>query len=198
MIWQRISGENPGKTGEIGEGGRFFAFHRVIYFAKKTKEGPSHRPRSEASIPWLEVREPMAVKKSKPADAAAKKAPATKSTIKPGKSASAKPKAAAPAVASDTASKAETPKAAPKKAAAAPKKAAAPVKLTDRQLEFLKQIHSTKEEGYLTAKKAEQKTIETLLDKKLIKKGAKDKTSGHFRYTVSKAGEKHLSTVSPA
>lgn len=47
----------------------------------------------------------------------------------------------------------------------------------------------------MTAKKAEQKTIETLLDKKLIKKGAKDKTSGNFRYTVSKAGEKHLSSI---
>jgi hypothetical protein len=138
----------------------------------------------------------MAVKKSKPADAVAKKAPATKS--KPKKSAAKKTKADAPVVASDTAVKAETPKAAPKKAAAAPKKAAAPVKLTDKQLEFLKQIHSTKEEGYLTAKKAEQKTIETLLGKKLIKKGAKDKTSGNFRYTVSKAGEKHLSTITPA
>ena len=140
----------------------------------------------------------MAVKKSKPAEAT-KTAPATKSATKPKKSAAAKPKKAAmPAVASDTAAKAETPKAAPKKAAAAPKKAAAPVKLTDRQLEFLKQIHSKKEEGYLTAKKAEQKTIDTLLDKKLIKKGAKDKTSGNFRYTVSKAGEKHLSTITPA
>ena len=138
----------------------------------------------------------MAVKKSKPAEAVAKKAPATKS--KPKKSAAKKTKAEAPVVASDTAVKAETPKAAPKKAAAAPKKAAAPVKLTDKQLEFLKQIQSTKEEGYLTAKKAEQKTIETLLGKKLIKKGAKDKTSGNFRYTVSKAGEKHLSTITPA
>ena len=136
----------------------------------------------------------MAVKKSKPAEAVAKKAPATK----PKKSAAKKTKAEAPVVASDTAVKAETPKAAPKKAAAAPKKAAAPVKLTDKQLEFLKQIQSTKEEGYLTAKKAEQKTIETLLGKKLIKKGAKDKTSGNFRYTVSKAGEKHLSTITPA
>jgi len=138
----------------------------------------------------------MAVKKSKPAEAVAKKAPATKTT--PKRSAAKKTKADAPAVASDTAVKAETPKAAPKKAAAAPKKAAAPVKLTDKQLEFLKQIHSTKEAGYLTAKKAEQKTIETLLGKKLIKKGAKDKTSGNFRYTVSKAGEKHLSTITPA
>ncbi len=142
----------------------------------------------------------MAVKKSKPAEAEAKKAPSKTSTTKPKKAAAAKPKAAAPVVATDTASKAETPKAsaAPKKAAsAAPKKAAAPVKLTERQLEFLKQIKGAAE-GYMTAKKAEQKTLETLLDKKLIKKGAKDKASGNFRYTVSKAGEKHLSSVSPA
>jgi transcription initiation factor IIF auxiliary subunit len=140
----------------------------------------------------------MAVKKSKPATAATK-APAKKSATKPKKASATKAKAKAPAVASDTASKAETPKAtaAPKKAAkAAPKKAAAPVKLTENQLKFLKQIQEAKE-GYLTAKKAEHKTLETLLDKKLIKKGAKDKASGNFRYTVSKAGEKHLSTIPP-
>jgi hypothetical protein len=138
----------------------------------------------------------MAVKKSKPAEAPAKKAPATK----PKKSAAPKVKAVTPVVATDTASKAATPKAsaAPKKAASvAPKKAAAPVKLTERQLEFLKQIRGATE-GFITAKKAEQKTLETLLDKKLIKKGAKDKASGNFRYTVSKAGEKHLSSVSPS
>jgi RNA polymerase primary sigma factor len=142
----------------------------------------------------------MAVKKSKPAEAPAKKASATKTTPKPKKAAS-KTKAAAPVVATDTASKAETPKAsaAPKKAAsAAPKKTAAPLKLTEKQLEFLKQIKGAAESGYMTAKKAEQKTIESLLDKKLIKKGAKDKASGSFRYTVSKAGEKHLSTISPS
>jgi hypothetical protein len=140
----------------------------------------------------------MAVKKSKPAAVKAEKAPETKTAAKPKKSAATKVKAVAPAVAVDTASKAQTPKAAPpstKKAAV--KKAAPPVKLTERQLEFLKMIHGVTE-GYLTAKKAEQKTLETLLDKKLIKKGAKDKASGHFRYTVSKAGEKHLSTSSPS
>jgi hypothetical protein len=141
----------------------------------------------------------MAVKKSKPAESTAKKATTTKAAPKPKKAAAPKTKAA-PAVASDTASKAETPKASPapkKTVAAAPKKAPAPVKLTERQLEFLKLIHGASESGYMTAKKAEQKTLETLLDKKLIKKGAKDKASGSFRYTVSKAGEKHL-TNSPS
>lgn len=143
----------------------------------------------------------MAVKKSKPAEAATKKAPAKPAAMKPKKAVATKAKEAKPVVASDTAAKAETPKpsaAAPKKAAAvAPKKAAAPVKLTEKQLEFLKLIHSAKD-GYTTAKKAEQKTLETLLDKKLIKKGAKDKTSGNYRFTVSKAGEKHLSATTSA
>ena len=164
----------------------------------------------------------MAVKKSKPVAAetpkaaAPTKAPATKKKAEapapspeptPVAAASKAPapkakKAASPAVASDTASKAETPKPAlaPKKApaAATAKKVAAPVKLTDRQLEFLKQIHGAKDSGYLLEKKAEHKTIEALINRKLIKKGAKDKASGHFRYMVSKAGEKHLSTLPPA
>ncbi len=136
----------------------------------------------------------MAVKKSKPAETAAKKAPSKKPATKPKKApaATAKAKATTPAVAPETSVKA----AAPKKAAAtkaAPKKAAPVVKLTESQLKFLKQIQDAKE-GFLTAKKAELKTIEALLGKKLVKKGAKDKASGNFRYTVSKAGEKHLST----
>ncbi len=147
----------------------------------------------------------MAVKKSKP-EAAAPKAPekkvATKSSASP-KSSAVKAKEAAPAVATDTASKASTPKPSPvdakaPAAKAAPKKVAAPVKLTDRQVDFLKQIYGAKDAGYLLEKKAEQRTIDALLDRKLIKKGAKDKTSGHFRYMVSKAGEKHLSTLPPA
>ena len=73
-------------------------------------------------------------------------------------------------------------------------KGAAPIKLTDRQRDFLKTISAMKE-GYTTAKKAEQKTIETLLDRKLIKRGAKDKQSGNYCYLVSKAGEKHLSQI---
>jgi hypothetical protein len=147
----------------------------------------------------------MAVKKSKPAADSTPKAPATKAAPKTKKAAPKVAKAAIKAVATDTASKAETPKpapapapaskaAAPKAAAAAPKKAPVAIKLTDRQLDFLKQIHGASEDGYLLVKKAEQRTIEALLDRKLIKKGAKDKASGNYRYTVSKAGEKHLST----
>ena len=105
------------------------------------------------------------------------------------------------AVASGTAPKAGTPKPSAAKAAlpkpATAKTAAAPVKLTERQLEFLKMIHGTKEPGFLVGRKADQRTIDALMDRKLIKKGAKDRESGNFRYSVSKAGEKHLTTSPP-
>jgi hypothetical protein len=130
----------------------------------------------------------MAVKKSKTGTAPAPKKAATKTSKK------AAPKKAA----ADTATKTATPKA-PKKAA--PKAAAkkpAPVKLTDKQAEFLKTIKSAGEAGYKGDKKAEAKAIDALLGKKLIKKGAKDKSTGVFVYTVSKAGEKHLSTPAPS
>lgn len=107
-------------------------------------------------------------------------------------------KAAAPEAA---AKPAEAPKPAPAKPAPAkpaakeaPKKAA-PVKLTEKQLDFLKTIHGAEASGgYLLSKKAEQRTIDALLDRKLIKRGPKDKESGNYRYSVSKAGEKHLSS----
>ncbi len=137
----------------------------------------------------------MAVKKSKPAETAAKKAPAKKAAAKPKKASAVKAKAT-PAT-PETAVKAAAPKKAAPKKGAAPKKAAAVVKLTDNQVKFLKMILEAKE-GFLTAKKAELKTLESLLEKKLVKKGAKDKASGSFRFTVSKAGEKHLSTLPPA
>jgi len=99
---------------------------------------------------------------------------------------------------SPTVSSAKTSKsAATAKKTTAPKKAApAAVKLTDRQLDVLKAVLGTKEGGYLADKKAEAKTLDALASKKLIKKGAKDKASGHVRYHVSKAGEKHVATKS--
>jgi hypothetical protein len=109
-----------------------------------------------------------------------------------------KKKAATSAVAETTA-KVRTPKAASTKKGAtkaAPKKAAS-VKLSDSQKRLLETIHASKEQGYLADKKGESKTLEALQGKKLIKRGAKDKTSGAYRYTVSKAGEKHLSSSSP-
>jgi hypothetical protein len=88
----------------------------------------------------------------------------------------------------------------PKKKASkakATKKAASAVKLTDKQHDLLRAVHGTREAGYLAEKKGEAKTLEALATRKLIKKGAKDKASGHVRYHVSKAGEKHISSSNP-
>lgn len=103
-----------------------------------------------------------------------------------------------------TAAKGTAKKAAPKKAVApkataakkaAPKKAAAP-KLSLAQHDALKKVAGIGDPmGYVAAKKPENKTLETLLKHKLVKKGKKHKESGHFHYTISKAGEKHLATA---
>ena len=74
--------------------------------------------------------------------------------------------------------------------AAAKKGAEAPVKLSPSQGELLKKIGGS-EAGYLAGKKAEQRTIDALLERKLIKKGAKDKASGNVNYMISSAGKKH-------
>ena len=129
----------------------------------------------------------MAVKKTPKASVKA----APKKTSAPKKAAAPKAAKVAPKKAKSSAPKAAK-SSAPKKA---PKKAAA-VKLTDKQHELLKKVHESKE-GYMGSK-AESKALETLTTKKLIKRGAKDKTSGHYRYMVSKAGEKHLSTPAPS
>jgi hypothetical protein len=87
--------------------------------------------------------------------------------------------------------------AAPKKAA--PKKAAAPIKLTTTQADLLKKISGSTEPGYKSEKKAEQRTIEALQERKLVKRGSKDKASGMYHYSLSNAGKKHLdSTNMPA
>jgi hypothetical protein len=137
----------------------------------------------------------MAVKKKNTSKANGATASPTKAAPK---KAAPKKKAATSAVAETTA-KVGTPKAASTKKGAtkaAPKKAA-PIKLSDSQKRLLETIHASKEQGYLADKKGESKTLEALQGKKLIKRGAKDKTSGAYRYTVSKAGEKHLSSSSP-
>jgi hypothetical protein len=123
----------------------------------------------------------MAVKKT------AKSSSATK-TAAPKKAAAPKSSTAAKAAPkSSTAAKAAP------KSSTAPKKKAAPVKLTDRQAELLKRVQEAGESGY-TASRAEAKGLESLQTKKLIKRGAKDKESGNYRYSVSRAGEKHLNT----
>jgi hypothetical protein len=96
----------------------------------------------------------------------------------------------------ETAPKKSTPTAAkavaPKTKKAAPKKAAAPIKLTATQSDLLKKISETGDPGYKSEKKAEQRTIDALQERKLIKRGAKDKASGSYHYLVSNAGKKHL------
>ena len=74
--------------------------------------------------------------------------------------------------------------------------ATAPVKLTDKQHDLLKSVHSKKEVGYAAESKALAKSLEQLKDKKLVKKGAKNKDTGHVHYHISKAGEKHVASSS--
>ncbi len=122
----------------------------------------------------------MAVKKTK---AAPKKAAAKKTA----------PKKAVKKTTPKKAAKTTVGKA-PKKAA--PKKKAAAVKLSDKQVGLLKKVKDSGVSGMLGTK-ADSKGLESLQTKKLIKRGTKDKASGHYRYSVSKTGEKHLSAPPP-
>jgi hypothetical protein len=133
----------------------------------------------------------MAVKKkvtSKAGGAAA----STKAAPKK-KAAAPKKVSKAPAVASGTTPKAGTPKTTPKAAA----KKAAPVKLTSSQSELLKKVGSAAEPGYKVEKKAEQRTLDALHERKLIKRGAKDKASGSYHYQISNTGKKHIGSSNP-
>ncbi|MDB5349260.1 MAG: hypothetical protein JWN86_507 [Planctomycetota bacterium] len=124
----------------------------------------------------------------------AKKAAVKKTAVK----AAAKPKA-------ETASKSGTPKAAPAKAAApkaatkkaAPKKAAGP-KLNERQVDFLNKIKAAGEAGYTMGLKAEERTLEALSTRKLVKRGAKNKETGKHPYSLTKLGEKHTGSAGTA
>jgi hypothetical protein len=93
-------------------------------------------------------------------------------------------------------------KAAPKKAASAakkvaPKKAAGP-KLSDPQKALLAKVAGiTDPLGYRAEKKPENKSLESLLKHKLVKKGKKHAASGNYHYLVTKAGQK-LVSASPA
>jgi hypothetical protein len=123
----------------------------------------------------------MAVKKSTTSKSSTKAAPKKAAPKK------AAPKKAAPKAKADTKTKA--PKAGGAKKAAV-KKAPA-VKLTDPQKKLLSEVAATKEAGILGTK-GNVKMLGALLEKKLVKKGKKDKD--YFRYHITKAGEKHAST----
>jgi hypothetical protein len=96
-------------------------------------------------------------------------------------------------------------KAAPKKAAgattakkAAPKKKAAAPKLSPAQSELLKKVAVAGETGYHADKKPENKSLESLVKHKLVKRGKKHPTTKNFHYAITKAGQKHLATPAPA
>jgi hypothetical protein len=93
--------------------------------------------------------------------------------------------------------KATTKKKPAAKAAPAARKAA-PVKLNDRQRDFLRRIGDAGAAGFTAAKSAEQRTIDALLDRKLVKKGARNKETGKTPYFLTKAAQKHLPAAPPA
>ncbi len=159
----------------------------VIYFVMKSREGWTFGARPATVTSFERGPEAMAVKKkaaSKSGGASASRKAAPK-------------KAAKKRATRATSVKAGGSKAGASKAKAAKKASAAAVKLTDRQHDLLRAIHGTREAGYLAQKKGEAKTLEALATRKLIRRGAKDKTSGHVRYHVSKAGEKHVGSSNP-
>ena len=78
---------------------------------------------------------------------------------------------------------------------AAPKKAAGP-KLSEAQHKLLEKVAGHQDPaGYHADKKPENKSLESLLKHKLVKRGKKHAESGHFHYSISKAGQKHLETA---
>jgi hypothetical protein len=127
-------------------------------------------------------------KEPAPKKTAKKKAAAPKAAAEP--VAAATPATPPPTPAAEPAPAAKVKKAAAKKGAA--KKAAAPLKLSASQDELLKKIGAAGEGGYSVEKK-EQRSIESLLDKKLIKKGAKNKATGAIPYHITSGGKKQIS-----
>src|SRR5208283_562335 len=81
---------------------------------------------------------------------------------------------------------------------APPKKAAGP-KLTPPQITMLEAIAKVAEpQGFVAAKKPDQKTVDALLKHKLVKKGKKDDKTKNFFVMISLAGKKFLGTKSDA
>ena len=77
---------------------------------------------------------------------------------------------------------------------APPKKAVGP-KLTPPQITMLEAIAKVAEpQGFIAAKKPDQKTVDALLKHKLVKKGKKDDKTKNFFVMISLAGKKFLGT----
>jgi hypothetical protein len=53
----------------------------------------------------------------------------------------------------------------------------------------------TAPQGYVAEKKPEQKTVDTLLKHKLIKKGKKDEKTKSYYVLISQFGKKYLDTL---
>jgi hypothetical protein len=66
------------------------------------------------------------------------------------------------------------------------------VKLNDRQRDYLKKIKDAGATGYEAGPSYEQRTIDALVERKLVKRGPKDKASGKHRFSLTKTGEKNL------
>src|SRR5262245_44836594 len=130
---------------------------------------------------WSEVR-PMAVKKATTPKTGTKKAATTKKAAP--KKATTKKKAAP---AQSTPAKAMAKPAAVKKAPA--------IKLSDAQVRVLGAVQQAGEGGY-AAGKGEAKTLESLLNKKMVKAGKK--VDGVGRFLMTKSGAKHIPAAAPA
>lgn len=77
---------------------------------------------------------------------------------------------------------------------APPRKATGP-KLTPPQITMLEAIAKVAEpQGFVAAKKPDQKTVDALLKHKLVKKGKKDDKTKNFFVMISLAGKKFLGT----
>jgi histone H1/5 len=109
------------------------------------------------------------------------------------KKTSTKSPARKPAAAKTAKSPAAEPATKTKPAAKAPAKK--PLKLSDAQGKILRQIEQAGDGGYTPAQKAELRSIEKLRELKLVKAGAKDKTTGTVPYLTTAAGKKHLATT---
>jgi len=133
-------------------------------------------------------------KKTDAAKKVATKKAVKKVAVKKAVAKKAAPKAAAKVAVKKAAAKKAAPKAAAKATVkkATVKKVAA-VKLTPNQLKVLQAVHGKGDTGH-TAEKAEVRTLDSLVEKKLVKKGAKDKATGHAPYKLTKLGQKHATT----
>jgi hypothetical protein len=76
-------------------------------------------------------------------------------------------------------------------------KKATSVKLSAKQIDALKKVHGGGEMGYVPVK-AEARSLDSLVEKKLLKRGAKNKATGVTPYHLTKLGQKHAAAPAPA